>query len=57
MHELLLNTAAIKQKIHTKATVPEILQTAIREGMRTLKQDGIDKIFQGLSDWEQIRML
>jgi type II secretory ATPase GspE/PulE/Tfp pilus assembly ATPase PilB-like protein len=57
VHELLLNTAAIKKKIHAKANVPEILQTAISEGMRTLKQNGIDKIFQGLTDWEQIRML
>ncbi|MFC5475862.1 GspE/PulE family protein [Paraherbaspirillum soli] len=57
VHELLLNTAAVKEKIHAKANVPELLQTAIREGMRTLKQDGIDKIFQGLTDWEQIRML
>jgi type II secretory ATPase GspE/PulE/Tfp pilus assembly ATPase PilB-like protein len=57
VHELLVNTPAIKKKIHAKANVPEILQTAIGEGMRTLKQDGIDKIFQGLTDWEQVRML
>ncbi|MGZ9710703.1 GspE/PulE family protein [Glaciimonas sp. GNP009] len=57
VHELLLNSAAIKRKIHAKANVPDILETAIGEGMRTLKQDGIDKIFQGLTDWEQIRML
>jgi len=57
VHELLLNTPAIKKKIHAKANVPEILQTAIGEGMRTLKQDGIDKILQGLTDWEQVRML
>jgi len=57
VHELLFNTPAIKKKIHAKANVQEILQTAIGEGMRTLKQDGIDKIFQGLTDWEQVRML
>jgi type II secretory ATPase GspE/PulE/Tfp pilus assembly ATPase PilB-like protein len=57
VHELLLNTPAIKKKIHAKANVPEILLTAIGEGMRTLKQDGIDKILQGLTDWEQVRML
>lgn len=57
VHELLLNSAAIKRKIHAKANVPDILATAMGEGMRTLKQDGIDKIFQGLTDWEQIRML
>ncbi|MGS0743366.1 GspE/PulE family protein [Glaciimonas sp. GG7] len=57
VHELLLNSAAIKKKMHAKANVPEILETAIGEGMRTLRQDGIDKIFQGLTDWEQIKML
>jgi type II secretory ATPase GspE/PulE/Tfp pilus assembly ATPase PilB-like protein len=57
VHELLLSTPAIKKKIHARANVPEILQIAIGEGMRTLKQDGIDKIFQGLTDWEQVRML
>lgn len=57
VHELLFNTLAIKKKIHANANVQEILQTAMGEGMRTLKQDGIDKIFQGLTDWEQVRML
>jgi type II secretory ATPase GspE/PulE/Tfp pilus assembly ATPase PilB-like protein len=25
------------------------------EGMSTLRQDGIDKILQGYTDWEQVR--
>jgi type II secretory ATPase GspE/PulE/Tfp pilus assembly ATPase PilB-like protein len=57
IHELLINSAAIKKKIHAKANVPEILNAAVSEGMRTLRQDGIDKIFQGHTDWEQIRMV
>jgi type II secretory ATPase GspE/PulE/Tfp pilus assembly ATPase PilB-like protein len=57
VHELLINAPAIRKQIHAKASVPEILKTAVGEGMRTLKQDGIDKIFQGLTDWEQVRML
>lgn len=57
VYELLLNTAAIKRKIHADANVPEILRTAISEGMRTLRQDGIDKIFQGHTDWEQIKTI
>ncbi|AIY42268.1 Type II secretory pathway, ATPase PulE/Tfp pilus assembly pathway, ATPase PilB [Collimonas arenae] len=55
VYELLLNTAAIKRKIHASANVPEILRVAISEGMRTLRQDGIEKIFQGHTDWEQIK--
>jgi len=57
IHELLTNSPAIKKKIHAKANVSEIQDVALTEGMRTLRQDGIDKIFQGLTDWEQIRAL
>lgn len=32
-----------------------MLATAIKEGMRTLKQDGIEKILQGHTDVAQIR--
>jgi type II secretory ATPase GspE/PulE/Tfp pilus assembly ATPase PilB-like protein len=47
LHELLLATPAIKKLIHRRATVDEMLAVAIKEGMRTLKQDGIEKILQG----------
>ena len=57
VHELLMNTAVIKNKIHAKANVSEILRVAMSEGMRTLKQDGIEKILQGHTDWNQIRMV
>ena len=55
LHELLLATPAIKKLIHRRATVDDMLATAIKEGMRTLKQDGIDKILQGHTDLAQIR--
>lgn len=55
VHEVLIATAAVKKKIHARANVPEILKVAVSEGMLTLRQDGIEKIFQGLTDWEQIR--
>jgi len=57
IHELLITSAAVKKKIHAKANVAELLETAVAEGMRTLKQDGIEKIFHGLTDWEQIRAI
>jgi type II secretory ATPase GspE/PulE/Tfp pilus assembly ATPase PilB-like protein len=55
LHELLLATPAIKKLIHRRATVDDMLATAIKEGMRTLKQDGIEKILQGHTDVAQIR--
>ena len=57
IHELLTNNARIKKKIHARANVAEIQDAALEEGMRTLRQDGIDKILQGLTDWEQIRAI
>jgi type II secretory ATPase GspE/PulE/Tfp pilus assembly ATPase PilB-like protein len=33
----------------------DITRTAIREGMLTLKQDGIEKILQGHTDLKQVR--
>ena len=57
VHELLANSSAIRKKIHAKANVADIQEVALQEGMRTLRQDGIEKILQGLTDWEQIRAL
>jgi type II secretory ATPase GspE/PulE/Tfp pilus assembly ATPase PilB-like protein len=57
IHELLISTAAIRKKIHSRATAVEILHAAMAEGMRTIKQDGIEKILQGHTDWDQIKAM
>jgi type II secretory ATPase GspE/PulE/Tfp pilus assembly ATPase PilB-like protein len=57
IHELLVSTAAIRKKIHARATVVEILHAAMAEGMRTIKQDGIEKILQGHTNWDQIKAM
>ncbi len=54
VHELLKGTRAIQQLIYTKAELSEIREQAIKDGMTTLKQDGIMKIFRGLSDYAQL---
>ncbi len=54
IHELLMNTDAIKQMIRHKSNIDEIKTTAIQEGMKTLLMDGISKIFQGLIDREEL---
>lgn len=48
-------TAAIKLMIKNQATTEKILQQAMEDGMATLKQDGILKVFQGLTDMTEIR--
>jgi type II secretory ATPase GspE/PulE/Tfp pilus assembly ATPase PilB-like protein len=35
--------------------VAEILAAALNEGMRTLKQDGVEKVLQGITDMHQVR--
>lgn len=55
LHELLSATDALKKNIQEHARVAEMLATALQEGMRTLKQDGIEKVLQGITDIHQVR--
>jgi type II secretory ATPase GspE/PulE/Tfp pilus assembly ATPase PilB-like protein len=55
LHELLVGSDAIKKHIQEHARVAEIVATALAEGMRTLKQDGIEKVLQGVTDMKQVR--
>jgi type II secretory ATPase GspE/PulE/Tfp pilus assembly ATPase PilB-like protein len=55
LHELLIGTEAIKKNIQEHARVAEMLATALEEGMRTLKMDGIEKVLQGVTDLAQVR--
>ena len=55
VHELLEGTDEIKHLIQIKSNMIDIRQQARSDGMTTLKQDGILKVFQGLTDIRQIR--
>lgn len=55
LHELLVATPAIKKLVHSRATAKEIATVAMTEGMRPLKQDGMEKILQGSTDIHQVR--
>nr|WP_314900571.1 GspE/PulE family protein [uncultured Deefgea sp.] len=55
LHELMLGTDATKKLIQEHARVAALLSCVLDEGMRTLKQDGIEKVMQGLTDMAQIR--
>jgi type II secretory ATPase GspE/PulE/Tfp pilus assembly ATPase PilB-like protein len=54
LHEVLEGTQELKRLILTKALVNELRTQAIKDGMTTLKQDGISKIFQGHTDLKQV---
>jgi len=55
LHELLLGTDLIKKLIQEHARVAEILAAALNDNMRTLKQDGMEKVLQGVTDMLQVR--
>ena len=55
VHELLVGSETVKDLIHQRAKVSQVFDVAMREGMRTLKQDGIVKMLKGTTDIGQIR--
>lgn len=55
IHELLQGTDEMKTLIKRKSEIEAIRRQAIDDGMTTLKQDGILKCFQGLTDLKEVR--
>jgi type II secretory ATPase GspE/PulE/Tfp pilus assembly ATPase PilB-like protein len=55
IHELMVGNDAVKKLIQEHARVAQLLAQALEDGMRTLKQDGMDKVLQGLTDMKQVR--
>lgn len=55
LHELLIGSDPIKKGIQEHARVAELFAIALEEGMRTLKQDGIEKVLLGITDIHQVR--
>jgi len=55
LHELLRGTDEMKKLIQNSSSVEAIRRQAVKDGMKTLKQDGIEKIIKGHCDLLQIR--
>jgi type II secretory ATPase GspE/PulE/Tfp pilus assembly ATPase PilB-like protein len=55
LHELLMGSERVKRYVQERGRVADILATALQEGMRTLKQDGIEKVLLGITDMKQVR--
>ena len=55
LHELLVVSRTIRHQIQTGARPDELLRTALGEGLRTLRQDGIDKVWAGATTIEEVR--
>jgi type II secretory ATPase GspE/PulE/Tfp pilus assembly ATPase PilB-like protein len=55
LHELLVATDRLKKLIQEHARVAEILAQCLEEGMRTLKQDGLEKCLTGVTHIKEVR--
>jgi len=54
IHELLVNSNEIKSAILHQAKADDIHGLSMSQGMTTLLQDGIIKVFQGKTDFQQV---
>ncbi|MBW1937412.1 MAG: Flp pilus assembly complex ATPase component TadA [Deltaproteobacteria bacterium] len=55
IHELLVSDDGLKKFIQEKRPVGEIREHVMKQGMFTLKQDGIQKVLRGDTDLKQIK--
>jgi len=55
--ELMVADAQVKRLVQKRAPLEEIVAAALAGGMRTLKQDGIEKVLHGVTDMAQVRAL
>jgi len=55
LYELLVADPTVKRLVQNRAPLPDVAAAAAANGMRTLKQDGIDKVIRGLTDIQQVR--
>jgi type II secretory ATPase GspE/PulE/Tfp pilus assembly ATPase PilB-like protein len=57
VHELLVGTDDLKRAIEHRATIEEIRHLAMKQGMRTLMQDALEKAMRGITDVKQARAI
>ena len=55
IHELMKGTPEIKLLIKRNATSQELAKMARKQGMESLKQDGIHKVFEGITNIKEVR--
>lgn len=55
IHELMVVSRELRRLVQTRAPAEAILHVALAEGMRTLRQDGIDKVLAGVTSIEEVR--
>jgi type II secretory ATPase GspE/PulE/Tfp pilus assembly ATPase PilB-like protein len=57
VHELLVGTDDVKRAVQRRAPIDELRKIAQDQGMRTLLQDSLEKMFNGIVDYKQARAI
>jgi type II secretory ATPase GspE/PulE/Tfp pilus assembly ATPase PilB-like protein len=57
VHELLSGTDEVKRAVQRRAPIDELRKIALDQGMRTLLQDALEKMFKGICDFKQARAI
>jgi type II secretory ATPase GspE/PulE/Tfp pilus assembly ATPase PilB-like protein len=57
VHELLVGTDEVKRAVQRRAPIDELRKIALDQGMRTLLQDALEKMFKGVCDYKQARAI
>jgi len=55
LHELMVVSREVRHLIQTSARAEALQRAAMVEGMRTLRQDGIEKVLQGVTSLSEVR--
>ena len=55
LHELMAVTRELRRLIQTGARADQLQHQALADGMRTLRQDGIDKVLAGVTSIGEVR--
>lgn len=54
IHEILMLNESIREMILSRASSQQIKQKAVSQGMRTLRQDGLDKVLMGITTYAEV---
>jgi type II secretory ATPase GspE/PulE/Tfp pilus assembly ATPase PilB-like protein len=55
LHELMVMSRELRHQVQTGGRAEELQRTAMLEGMRSLRQDGIEKVLQGITSLAEVR--
>jgi type II secretory ATPase GspE/PulE/Tfp pilus assembly ATPase PilB-like protein len=55
LHELMVISREMRRLVQTGSRAEALQKTALSEGMRTLRQDGIEKVLAGVTTIEEVR--